>query len=119
MILAGIAAIVIAVLPMLIAYLGGTPLEGSLYWGMNIINGTAKQSAAVQEEEDDKEDENLLQSQGGENTFSLKEVRNIYIIKKDKIILNGEIVSRNASIDNSDNGGRSYQKEMSRLVIIR
>lgn len=108
--LAGIAAIMIAVLPMLIAYLGGTPLEGSLYWGMNIINGTAKQSAPVQEEEDDKEDENLLQSQGSENTFSLKEVRNIYIIKKDKIILNGEIVSRNASIDNSDNGGRVVSK---------
>ena len=34
------AAIFIAVLPMGIAYATGTPLQGSLNWGMNVLNGT-------------------------------------------------------------------------------
>ncbi len=33
----GIISVVIAVLPMAIAFAGGTPLQGSLMWGMNII----------------------------------------------------------------------------------
>ena len=37
---AGILSIVLAVLPMAIAVAMGTPLEGSLRWGMSIIKGT-------------------------------------------------------------------------------
>lgn len=37
--LAGITAIVIAVFPMGIAFAAGTPLQGSLGWGLNVITG--------------------------------------------------------------------------------
>ena len=37
--LAGILSIVIAILPMVIAFLMGTPLQGSLGWGMKVISG--------------------------------------------------------------------------------
>ena len=36
---AGLLSVTIAVLPMLVAFLTGTPLQGSLGWGMNIIMG--------------------------------------------------------------------------------
>ena len=35
----GILSVVLAVLPMVIAFVGGTPLQGSLGWGMSVING--------------------------------------------------------------------------------
>lgn len=38
---AGLLSIFIAVMPMLIGLMLGRGLEGSLYWGMNVINGTA------------------------------------------------------------------------------
>lgn len=34
-----VLSVVIAVLPMLLAFLGGTPLQGSLGWGWNVITG--------------------------------------------------------------------------------
>lgn len=36
----GILSVVLAVLPMAIAFAGGTPLQGSLGWGMSVINGS-------------------------------------------------------------------------------
>lgn len=41
--LAGLISVFAAVLPMGIAYATGTPLQGSLGWGMNIIKGTSGQ----------------------------------------------------------------------------
>lgn len=38
LLLAGVTGILIAVLPMAAAYASGTPLQGSLYWGMNMIS---------------------------------------------------------------------------------
>lgn len=35
----GILSVALAVLPMAIAFVGGTPLQGSLGWGMSVING--------------------------------------------------------------------------------
>ena len=35
----GILSVALAVLPMAIAFAGGTPLQGSLGWGMSVING--------------------------------------------------------------------------------
>lgn len=43
----GVLSVTIAVLPMLLAFLGGTPLQGSLGWGLNIIMG----SSGAEEEE--------------------------------------------------------------------
>lgn len=39
--LTGILSVVLAVLPMGIAFATGTPLEGSLRWGMSVMSGTA------------------------------------------------------------------------------
>ncbi len=39
-IITGIFSVILAVLPMVIAFVGGTPLQGSLGWGMKVINGT-------------------------------------------------------------------------------
>ncbi len=47
---AGSLSIAIAVLPMLLAFLGGTPLQGSLYWGMSIIRGEEAGEADAAEE---------------------------------------------------------------------
>ena len=35
----GIISVFLAVLPMGIAFAGGTPLQGSLGWGLSVING--------------------------------------------------------------------------------
>lgn len=46
---AGLLSILIAVLPMGIAYATGTPLQGSLGWGMNIISGKTDEDTSVLE----------------------------------------------------------------------
>lgn len=47
LLLAGTAGILLAVLPMGIAYATGTPMQSSLYWGMNLISeGDAEGSAS-------------------------------------------------------------------------
>ena len=37
-------SVAVAILPMLLAFMGGTPLQGSLGWGMNIIMGTGSKA---------------------------------------------------------------------------
>ena len=58
-ILTGILSILIAILPMLIAFAMGTPLQGSLGWGMKVISGENNQEyiqniPAQDEEETDE-----------------------------------------------------------------
>lgn len=43
--LTGIISVVIAVFPMGVAYATGTPLQGSLGWGMSVIHGTSNEDA--------------------------------------------------------------------------
>jgi len=52
--LAGLLSLLIAVLPMGIAVATGTPLEGSLQWGMSVIRGVENEP---QEEEEETEEE--------------------------------------------------------------
>lgn len=48
----GLISVMVAVLPMVLAFLGGTPLQGSLGWGMNIITGAnSKAEEEVKEPE--------------------------------------------------------------------
>ena len=54
-------SVAIAVLPMLLAFLGGTPLQGSLGWGMNIIFGSQNQ----EQEEEVQEPEASVSAPGG------------------------------------------------------
>ena len=48
LIAAVIAAVVISTIPMVLAFATGTPLQGSLNWGMNIINGTDTKEGRTQ-----------------------------------------------------------------------
>lgn len=41
----GILSVALAVLPMAIAFAGGTPLQGSLGWGMSVINGSQNEES--------------------------------------------------------------------------
>ena len=41
----GILSVVLAVLPMAIAFAGGTPLQGSLGWGMSVISGNQNEES--------------------------------------------------------------------------
>lgn len=87
--LAGIAAIVMSVLPMLLAFIGGTPLEGSMRWAMSIIKGTQEQTAATEKEEQEDEEEE----------FELTDLPHSVFLKDSMIISEGRIVSRKGSID--------------------
>lgn len=76
---AGVISIVIAVLPMFLAYLGGTPLEGSLLWGMSIMNESDEE---VSSDED----------------FELTDIKGFVIISGSTVINEGEIVSENGEL---------------------
>lgn len=43
-----IAGVIISTMPMVLAFVSGTPLQGSLNWGMNIINGTDTKEGRTQ-----------------------------------------------------------------------
>ncbi len=58
---AGIAGILIAALPMGAAYAMGTPLEGSLYWGMNMLSSGGGAEEGASKEQENKEQENKEQ----------------------------------------------------------
>lgn len=48
--LTGFLSVMIAVLPMAAAYVMGTPLQGSLGWGMSVINGSGDKQEGTEEE---------------------------------------------------------------------
>ena len=58
----GIVSIFLAVLPMGIAFATGTPLQGSLGWGMNVIKGTGNS-----QEQDDSKSEDVTDMKESEN----------------------------------------------------
>lgn len=86
---AGIMAIGIAVLPMFLAYLGGTPLEGSLRWAMSIINGTKDQPVQIQATDEKEEEEK----------FSITDIKGYTVLSKDRAVIGGKVVSRNAKLE--------------------
>lgn len=45
----GIISVFLAVLPMGIAFAGGTPLQGSLGWGLSVINGGKSEEASSED----------------------------------------------------------------------
>lgn len=57
----GILSVAVAVLPMAIAFVGGTPLQGSLGWGMSVINGSKNDDSGT----DDKAQNNKVQVTSG------------------------------------------------------
>ena len=59
----GIVSIFLAVLPMGIAFATGTPLQGSLGWGMNVIKGTSNNQS-----QDNNKSKELTYTKTSENT---------------------------------------------------
>ncbi|MCD8346981.1 MAG: amino acid ABC transporter permease [Lachnospiraceae bacterium] len=55
--IAGILSVALAILPMGIAVAMGTPLQGSLRWGMNVISGSSGSSDTEEETETETETE--------------------------------------------------------------
>lgn len=53
----GIISVFLAVLPMGIAFAGGTPLQGSLGWGLSVINGGKSDT----EDEEASSEDNTIQ----------------------------------------------------------
>lgn len=62
-VIAGIGGILLAVLPMGIAYATGIPLQGSLYWGMSVV--APEDEEAGENPEADSPDGGAGQSEGG------------------------------------------------------
>ncbi len=73
---AGVIGLVIAVFPMWLAYMGGTPLEGSLRWGISVMNGYTIEDVQAEEESQSFDQslaapaENLARSGSG-TTYSI------------------------------------------------
>lgn len=68
--LAGILSIFVAVLPMGIAFATGTPLEGSLNWGMSIISGSTKDDENPYADQIKEPDTEILEDAETEETSS-------------------------------------------------
>lgn len=71
-----ILGVVISTLPMVLAFASGIPLQGSLNWGMNIINGTdtkegRSQAVQTSTEESTEAMTGITAEKGSENTSSL------------------------------------------------
>lgn len=65
--LAGILSILIAILPLGVAFAMGTPLEGSLYWAMGVISGEKEEEPAPDSQPDiEKETPNQPQTEENE-----------------------------------------------------
>lgn len=62
----GIISIFLAVLPMGVAFLGGTPLQGSLGWGMSVINGGSGESQDESTEDQENTNVDLSEESGAQ-----------------------------------------------------
>ena len=49
MVIAVLAGMIISAAPMVLAYASGIPLQGSLNWGMNVMNGTDTKEGRTQQ----------------------------------------------------------------------
>lgn len=84
---AGILSIVVSLLPMFLAYVGGTPLEGSLMWGMSIMDGSAEDSD---------------ESPSSDEDFELTDLHGFVFISGSTVIYEGEIISENGELQGGE-----------------
>lgn len=91
LIAAVLIGVVISMAPMVLAFASGTPLQGSLNWGMNVMNGTdtkegrtqAVQNNAKEEETEERvEDQSAMSDQMKSVTAETKELQNTETIKR-------------------------------------
>ena len=81
----GICSVFLAVLPMGIAFATGTPLQGSLGWGLSVING-GKSSSSTEAEAETDEAETLEVSTGDDKNT-------VRVVKPDGTVMDSDLPS--------------------------
>lgn len=94
----GICSVFLAVLPMGIAFATGTPLQGSLGWGLSVING-GKSSSSTETEAETDEAETLEVSTGDDKNT-------VRVVKPDGTVMEID-VSDLPSAQENESGGRT------------
>ena len=94
----GICSVFLAVLPMGIAFATGTPLQGSLGWGLSVING-GKSSSSTETEAETDEAETLEVSTGDDKNT-------VRIVKPDGTVMEID-VSDLPSAQENESGGQT------------
>lgn len=94
----GICSVFLAVLPMGIAFATGTPLQGSLGWGLSVING-GKSSSSTEAEAETDEAETLEVSTGDDKNT-------VRVVKPDGTVMEID-VSDLPSAQENESGGQT------------
>lgn len=94
----GICSVFLAVLPMGIAFATGTPLQGSLGWGLSVING-GKSSSSTETEAETDEAETLEVSTGDDKNT-------VRVVKLDGTVMEID-VSDLPSAQENESGGQT------------
>lgn len=97
----GICSVFLAVLPMGIAFATGTPLQGSLGWGLSVING-GKSSSSTETEAETDEAETLEVSTGDDKNT-------VRVVKPDGTVMEID-VSDLPSAQENESGGQTQTK---------
>ena len=94
----GICSVFLAVLPMGIAFATGTPLQGSLGWGLSVINGGKSSSSTETEAETDKAETLEVSTGDDKNT--------VRVVKPDGTVMEID-VSDLPSAQENESGGQT------------
>lgn len=97
LIIAVIVGVVISTTPMVLAFASGIPLQGSLNWGMNIINGTDTKEGRTQvvqsEDEEETSEEEMVEDTTEEQIDQSEQIKSLTDIKQN--VQNIEVEKRN------------------------
>lgn len=103
----GICSVFLAVLPMGIAFATGTPLQGSLGWGLSVING-GKSSSSTETEAETDEAETLEVSIGDDKNT-------VRVVKPDGTVMEID-VSDLPSAQENESGGQTQTENTAPAV---
>ena len=92
----GICSVFLAVLPMGIAFATGTPLQGSLGWGLSVING-GKSSSSTETEAETDEAETLEVSTGDDKNT-------VRVVKPDGTVMEIDVSDLPSAQENESGG---------------
>lgn len=92
----GICSVFLAVLPMGIAFATGTPLQGSLGWGLSVING-GKSSSSTEAEAETDEAETLEVSTGDDKNT-------VWVVKPDGTVMEIDVSDLPSAQENESGG---------------
>lgn len=93
LVVAVILGLVISTTPMVLAFVSGTPLQGSLNWGMNIINGTDTKEGRTQAVQNNDEEDDSKKNQPEETSQQSEQVQSAPAAESK--VQSTEVVKRN------------------------